>query len=109
VDDETRARRDRCSTFLLGDGNVTPSELLASVGDGVVPDTYGEGGAVAELEAVVAELRGASAQGVWVWPRPMTTADPDVVRCELSVGRATCRLVAEDVVAALASLCRVSG
>jgi len=57
----------------------------------------------------VAELLRASAQGVWVWPRPMTTADPDVVRCELSVGRATCRLVAEDVVAALASLCRVSG
>jgi threonine aldolase len=58
MDDETRARRDRCSTFVLGDGNVEPHELLASIGSGVAPDTYGEGGVVAELETVMAELLG---------------------------------------------------
>lgn len=57
VDDETRARRDRCTTFVLGDGNVLPHELLASIGD-VVPDTYGEGGVVADLESAVAERLG---------------------------------------------------
>ncbi len=29
--------------------------------------------------------------GLWVWPRAVRTGDPDVVRCELSVGRATLR------------------
>ena len=58
MDDETRERRERCHTFLLGDGKVTPAELLRSVGDDVVPDTYGDGGVVAELESVVAELLG---------------------------------------------------
>jgi threonine aldolase len=58
VDEETRARRDRCSTFLSGDGNVRPAELLMSIGESVVPDGYGEGGVVAELESMVAELLG---------------------------------------------------
>ena len=58
MDDETRARRDRCSTFVLGDGNVSPQELLATIGDAVVPDVYGEGGVVAELESAVAERLG---------------------------------------------------
>ncbi|HEX4257718.1 MAG TPA: beta-eliminating lyase-related protein, partial [Streptosporangiaceae bacterium] len=58
MDEETRARRDRCRTFLSGDGNVRPAELLLSIGESVVPDTYGEGGVVAELESVVAELLG---------------------------------------------------
>lgn len=44
--------------------------------------------------------------GVWVWPTPMPTADPGVVRCELSVGRATGRLAAEQVAAVLGGLCR---
>jgi hypothetical protein len=48
----------------------------------------------------------AEEQGIWLWPEPMATDDPEVVRCELSVGRATCRLPAEDVVTALRSLCR---
>jgi ABC-type histidine transport system ATPase subunit len=43
-------------------------------------------------------------EGVWVWSEPMATADPDVVRCELTVGRATCRLTPAEVVAALGSL-----
>src|ERR1700760_867423 len=58
VDEETRARRDRCRTFLSGDGNVSPAELLRSIGASVVPDTYGDGGVVAELESMVAELLG---------------------------------------------------
>ena len=56
MDDETRARRDRCQTFLHGDGLVTPHELLASIDESVVPDSYGDGGAVAELESTVARL-----------------------------------------------------
>ncbi len=58
MDDETRARRDRCDTFLLGDGQVLPAQLLASIGESVVPDTYGDGGVVADLESVVANLLG---------------------------------------------------
>ncbi|MDQ6945263.1 MAG: beta-eliminating lyase-related protein [Actinomycetota bacterium] len=58
MDDETRARRDRCRTFLLGDGQVLPAELLASIGGSVAPDAYGEGGVVTELEATVATLLG---------------------------------------------------
>ncbi len=42
--------------------------------------------------------------GLWVWPEAMPTADPDVVRCELSVGRATCRLDAATIAEALGSL-----
>ncbi len=58
VDDETRARRDRCTTFLNGDGLVLPEQLLSSIGTSVVPDVYGDGGVVAELESMVAELLG---------------------------------------------------
>ena len=38
-----------------------------------------------------AAKRLADDHGFWVWPRPMATGDPAVVRCELSVGRATFR------------------
>ena len=58
MNDETRARRARCHTFIHGDGLVQPVELLASIGDGVVADAYGEGGVVAELESTVADLLG---------------------------------------------------
>ncbi len=58
VDDETRARRNRCTTFLAGDGLVEPAQLLASIGSDVVPDTYGDGGVVADLESHVADLLG---------------------------------------------------
>jgi hypothetical protein len=56
VDTETRARRDNCHTFIHGDGLVRPAELLASIGDEVVPDVYGDGGVVADLELMVADL-----------------------------------------------------
>jgi len=58
VDVETRARRDACTSFLVGDGPVSPAGQLALIGPGVVPDVYGEGGVVAELEAHVAGLLG---------------------------------------------------
>jgi hypothetical protein len=34
----------------------------------------------------------AEEQYVWTWPEAAPTEDPAVVRCELSVGRATCQL-----------------
>jgi threonine aldolase len=58
VDDETRARREKCTTFLLGDGKVSTDELIASIGSSVEADTYGGGGAVAELEQKIADLLG---------------------------------------------------
>ena len=47
----------------------------------------------------------AEQDGIWTWAKPYPTGDPKVVRCELSVGRATCRLepaVIADTLAALA-------
>jgi threonine aldolase len=38
-----------------------------------------------------AAKRLADETGMWVWPRAIATGDPAVVRCELSVGRATLR------------------
>jgi hypothetical protein len=61
---------------------------------------------VAAERFVANARRLADEQGIWVWPQPLTTGDPGVVRCELSVGRATCRLEPEQVAAALQALCR---
>jgi threonine aldolase len=58
VDDETRALRAACTTFLHGDGLVRPADLLAAVPPDTEPDVYGEGGAVAALEDHVAGLLG---------------------------------------------------
>lgn len=58
MDDELRARRAACSTFLAGDGNVAPAELLATIPPDTVPDSYGDGGVVTELEGYLAELLG---------------------------------------------------
>ena len=43
--------------------------------------------------------------GLWVWPNAFETGDPEVVRCELSVGRATLRHKPEAIVEILAGLC----
>ncbi len=43
--------------------------------------------------------------GLWVWPNPVETGDPRVVRCELSVGRATLRHKPETITEILAALC----
>jgi threonine aldolase len=56
MDEQTRARRAACSEFLSGDGLVEPAALLASISPDVVPDVYGDGGVVADLESYVAEL-----------------------------------------------------
>ena len=58
MDEQTRARRERCHTFLTGDGLIRPADLLAAIGDDVVPDVYGDGGVVAELESTIAGLLG---------------------------------------------------
>ncbi len=58
MDEQTRARRAACTTFLAGDGWVRPAELLASIPPEVEPDSYGGGGVVAELEGYVAGLLG---------------------------------------------------
>jgi threonine aldolase len=58
MDEEIRARRAACSTFLTGDGLVAPAAMLASIPSDVLTDTYGDGGVVAELERYVAELLG---------------------------------------------------
>jgi threonine aldolase len=58
VDEETLARRARCTRHLGGDGPVSARRLLASIDPDVAIDTYGEGGVVTDLEAHVAALLG---------------------------------------------------
>ena len=42
--------------------------------------------------------------GLWVWPQAVLTGDPAVVRCELSVGRATLRFKPDFIAETLAAL-----
>jgi threonine aldolase len=58
VGDEIAARRAACTDSFLGNGLIKPAAMLATIGDDVDPDMYGEGGVVAELEREVAELLG---------------------------------------------------
>ncbi len=58
--DET-ALRDQCTAFLAGHGPVTAAALLASIPAGTVPDRYGDGGVVADLEQEIAGLLGKQA------------------------------------------------
>lgn len=58
MDEELRARRAACSTFLAGDGFVPPAQQLATIPPDTVPDSYGDGGVVTELESYLAELLG---------------------------------------------------
>ena len=51
-----------------------------------------------------AAKRVADETGLWVWPQAMATGDPAVVRCELSVGRATLRHKPEFIAETLAFL-----
>ena len=46
----------------------------------------------------------ADESGLWVWPQAVLTGDPAVVRCELSVGRATLRHKPEFIAETLAFL-----
>ncbi len=52
------ALRDQCTQFLGSHGPVTPEAMLATIPASTVPDKYGAGGVVAELEAEVAGLLG---------------------------------------------------
>ncbi len=56
--DEQDALRAQCTRFLHGHGPIRPAELLAAIPADTVPDRYGDGGVVAELEAEVAALLG---------------------------------------------------
>ena len=105
---EQAALRDQCTVFLTGHGPVRPADLLASIPADTVPDRYGDGGVVAELEAEIGGLLGkpAAEQGVWTWPQAMITPDPGVQRVELYVGDATRAVPPDkvrDIVAALAA------
>lgn len=55
---EQNALRDQCTTFLVGHGPVTAPGMLASIPPDTVPDRYGDGGVVTELETEVAGLLG---------------------------------------------------
>jgi threonine aldolase len=55
---EQEALRGQCTQFLAGHGPVRAADLLASIPPGTIPDRYGAGGAVAELEAEIAGLLG---------------------------------------------------
>jgi threonine aldolase len=55
---EQDALRGQCTVFLTGHGPVRPADLLASIPADTVPDRYGDGGVVTELEAEVAGLLG---------------------------------------------------
>jgi hypothetical protein len=46
----------------------------------------------------------AEEDGLWIWPSASTTGDPDVLRVELSVGRATLRHSPESIAAVLGTL-----
>ena len=48
----------------------------------------------------------AEESGVWTWAKPYPTGDPGMVRCELNVGRATCRLAPAVIADTLATLIR---
>jgi len=52
------ALRGQCTVFLTGHGPVTAAGLLATIPADTVPDRYGDGGVVAELEAEIAGLLG---------------------------------------------------
>src|SRR2546429_190315 len=56
--EELDATRDRCTRFLNWHGPGRPAEMLSEIPPDTVPDRYGDGGAVAELEGEVAALLG---------------------------------------------------
>jgi threonine aldolase len=57
-DEELRALREKCTRFLQGHGPVSPAQMLATIPASSQTDTYGDGGAVAELETKIAGLLG---------------------------------------------------
>lgn len=59
--DELMALRQRCTRSVHGHGLPTAASMLASIPADTVMDTYGEGGAVADLETEICELLGKQA------------------------------------------------
>lgn len=57
-EEELTALRDRCTRFLAGHGPVNAAAMLATIPADTKPDTYGQGGVVAELEAEICVLLG---------------------------------------------------
>ena len=55
---EQDALRARCTRFLASHGPVRPADMLAAIPADTVPDRYGQGGVVTELEEEVAGLLG---------------------------------------------------
>ena len=55
---ELTALRDQCTVFLSGHGPVRVADALAGIPADTVPDSYGTGGVVAELEQEVSGLLG---------------------------------------------------
>jgi threonine aldolase len=56
--DELAALKDQCTRFFHGHGKQTAAMMLATIPAETTPDTYGDGGAVAELEAEICRLLG---------------------------------------------------
>jgi threonine aldolase len=57
-EEKLRVLREKCTRFLQGHGPVDPAQMLATIPPGSQTDTYGDGGAVAELEKKIAALLG---------------------------------------------------
>jgi threonine aldolase len=55
-EEEIAALRDRCTRFLAGHGPVSARAMLATIPADTKPDTYGQGGVVAALEAEICTL-----------------------------------------------------
>ena len=57
-DEELAALRATCTRFLAGHGPVNAAAMLATIPADTKPDSYGQGGAVAELESEICGLLG---------------------------------------------------
>jgi threonine aldolase len=57
-EEELAALRGKCTRFLAGHGPVAVAAMLATIPADTKPDTYGQGGVVAELEAEIGNLLG---------------------------------------------------
>lgn len=58
MNDDLRALRDACERALTGHGVPRADDLLATIPPGTAVDRYGDGGAVADLEAAITEILG---------------------------------------------------
>lgn len=103
------ARRRPLMPAYLRHARAIAAELSSLPGVRVVPDppqtpmmhlllAASQDGFTAAARRLAAE------QGVWTWPKAMTTADPGQQRVELSVGDATCALPPAEIRALITAL-----